>query len=398
MDKIANITISHIKSNHPLPQYVTHDCQSNIEWNNYVNNDVINYEEENPDIAPSSEHILIVPKGSSSIKAQNPEYELGLRRKYFQKWKMVIASKKNVKEPFLDTETHKDKLDDFIQTLQKNKTQEHFKKNETHERYLGKCYGSFKNRFMTQKNIINLQKSKLEEQNKIIEELKFGIIREDILKSIENTKINIREIFAGCSERIKCKLPTGFVEEQKFNVNIQKAPKIVQQMEERALERAKNREIILERKKLIEEIRQKMVVEAIERKRVLEEEERKRILETIKEKRKRELKLERLRQEKRIVFEEKLKISVEFHDRLLKEQCVRKLYNNLILCRQREFNAIEHHRKKVLKESLTNWMNFVESLYIVKYETADALFTYKVLKKCISSWKEVGTLYRFRRL
>lgn len=391
MDKIANITLSHINSDPPLPQYVTHACQNNVEWNNYINNELLNYKNETANVT-SSDQPLEVPKKENSIKAlRNLEYELGLMRKYYKKWKIAIASKSIEKESF-DTQ---DKLDNFIQTLEKIKTGRSLRINEKHERHLGKPHSSFKNRFMAQKNIINLQKSKLEEQNKLIAELKLGIIREDILKSIENTKISIREIFAGCSERLKCKLPVVSIDERKFNINIQKAPKIVQQMEERAFHRAKNREIILQRKKLIEEMRQKILEEAIEKKRVLEDEERKRTLETMKEKRKKELELERIRQEKRRVYEEKLKISVEFHDKLLKGQCLRKLYNNLISCREKQFTAIEHYRKKVLRESLMKWLNFVDSLYIVKYETADALFTYKILKKYIMIWKEVGIKYGF---
>lgn len=377
-------------------QNVPEGFQNNEDCNHHLQKSLLIFQDETENSSSLDIHEEILEMQtkikSSSENDKNagpiPEYEIA--RKYLEIWKTVVNSRKGNTEICFNKQTQEEKLDSLIETLKRVKREEHLKGNEKYELTSEKSRSSYKNRFMVQKNIINLQKSKLDEQNKIIEELKLGIIREDIFKSIENTKINIKEIFAGCSEKTKCRIPVVFVEENKFKVNIQKAPKIIQQMEERALQRARKREIILERKKLMEEIRQKMLEEAIEKKKVLEEEERKKNLEIMKEKRKKELELERIRQEKRKYFEEKMNIAVEFHKKLLKQQCLRKLYNNLIMCREKKIIAIEHYKNKVLRQCLNLWMNFVESLYIVKYETADAHFSYKMLKKCLDTWKEVN--------
>lgn len=384
LEKIANITLSHLNHSQVLSEKYTDECQNKrleelplIHLVDENSSSIIDKEAASNKNSEISE--------CEQLKKTNREFNLV--KKYFEKWKTAVNREKQC---VLIKEIQERKLNLLIDKLKNIKTEGNFKYHEKYELNSVKSRSSYKNRFIVQKNIIDVQKSKLEEQNKIIEELKLGIMREDILKSIENTKINIREIFASCSEKIKCKIPAVLVEEHKFSVSIQKAPKIIQQMEERALERARNREIILERKKLIEEIRQKMLEEAIEKKRVLEEEERKKTLELMKEKRKRELEQEKIRQEKRKIYEVKLNIAIEFHNRLLKEQCLRKLYNNVIYNREKELTAIEHHRKKVLMRSMNYWLSLVESLYLVKYETADAHFSYKILRKCMNTWKEVS--------
>lgn len=400
MEQIANITLSHLSNVQVLSQNVTEKCQNNEDYKVQKNLLILQNETENSSSLNKYEQIISdMPKMDNSSETghndvPNSEYEIKLTKKYLEMWKNVVNSRKDEKE-IITIQSQEDKLDSLIETLKKMKRDEDLKKSEKYELNSEKSRSSYKNRFLVQKNIINLQKTRLEEQNKIIEELKLGIIREDILKSIENTKINIKEIFAGCSEKNKCRIPAVFVEENKFNVNIQKAPKIIQQMEERALQRERKREIILERKKIIENMRQKLLEEAIEKKRVLEEEDRKRNLEIMKEKRKKELELERIRHEKRKQFEEKMNIAVEFHTKLLKQQCIRKLYNNLMLSREKKVVAIVHFKNKVLRECLNLWMDFVDSLYIVKYEIADAHFSYKMLKKCLDTWKEVIITNRY---
>lgn len=411
LEKIANMTLSHIKINN--------EHQDGLENNKSVVKDMetdrfkLMYEkmqhqttkkdtidddemENSNDFKTTHKNLIVLEQTDNynhskaiEIKIFNSEQQINSNKDKFLDNYCEIQNTNDEEEMSPNKPNQQEKLEAFIEKIKDMKNKEASKKSIEFERNSGKSRSSFKNRFMAQKNIIDIQKAKLDEQNKMIEELKLGIMREDILKSIEHTKFNIREIFANCSEKIKCKVPIACDQENKFNVSIQKAPKIVQRMEDRAVERARNREVILERKRLVEEMRRKMLEEAIENKRVLEEEERKRTLEIMKEKRKKELQLEKIRHEKRKIYEEKLHKAIDFHEFLLKQQCLRKLYNNVIFSREKYLIAVEHYRKKVLGESMNMWINFVDGLYVVKYEMADAHFSYKIFRYCIEMWKQV---------
>nr|CAI5866380.1 unnamed protein product [Callosobruchus analis] len=233
-----------------------------------------------------------------------------------------------------------------------------------------------------------MQRAKIEEQNKIIAELELGIIRKDLMKSIENTKTNIREIFAECSHKMKLKLPTLLIQEPKFSVCSKQAPKFVQQMEERALARAKNREMILERKRFIEETRQKLLEEAVERKKALEEEERKRNLEMLKQKRYKEMELEKIRQANQQIYLKKLSTAIMFHNKLLTQQCFKKLAVNASLNKEKHSFAVAQHRRFVLREIMKCWKEFIEDKYRPKFSLAEGYHRNLLLKTSFLKWKE----------
>ncbi|KAJ8928021.1 hypothetical protein NQ314_019432 [Rhamnusium bicolor] len=329
LDKIANITLSEVNNSKRNIENCVKRCKESLNWDNEVFwedlphpkkplNSVKNYVLNNQNVSEHSVDIL----GSSLIKINTreilkPKVKICnnvLIDKYFNIWRETVKMKKEKVELLENKIEQKEKLDKFIKKLKKCKKQEqaNYLKEETECREKMskqlKPFSNYKNRFNAQKTIIDMQKAKLEEQNKIIEELQLGIIREDLLKSIANTKTNIREIFKNCSEKIKCKASIIFTEEkQEFMINSQKAPKVIQQMEQRALQRAQKRQIILERKRLIEKARKQMVEEAIEKKRAMEEEEKKKNLEAIKERRKKELELEKNKTSKETTIFAKLK-------------------------------------------------------------------------------------------
>ncbi|KAL1497294.1 hypothetical protein ABEB36_008283 [Hypothenemus hampei] len=310
-----------------------------------------------------------------------------LLQKYFHKWVSMTKTKQDNKEIGI-------KLNRFIDNVQNalynnyNSTslttqQESKKRNANFE--------NFTNRFKMQKSIINQQKSKIEEQTKIINELKLGIIREDLLKSIENTKIEIREIFSNCSQKLvmnKAPLFKAMEEREKIMVHSQQAPKMIQKMHERALERAQYREIILERKRLIEDARQKLLEEAIEKKRVLEEEERKRNLEIINEQRKKELQMQKIRQDKKREFERKLALAEEFYNHLLVKQCFQKLINNNVKSKENLTLAIAYCSNMQKMRVFKGWKQFIDDKNRKKYQIADGHLKSKVLKRAFNDLKE----------
>ncbi|XP_056634635.1 merozoite surface protein 9 [Diorhabda sublineata] len=323
-----------------------------------------------------------------------------LLQKYFNIWKNAVLLKRDLVKERENEQNQQLKLEALIKKLKKrNRKNEKLKKLEdskSDESFLEKPKHIFKetstiykNRYDAQKTIIQMQKAKLEEQSKIIQDLKVGIISDDLLKSIENTKTNIREIFGNCSTKIKYKIPLILSDESRFLVNSHRVPKIVQKLEHRALERAQNREMILERKRIIEEARQKMLQEAIEKKRVLEEEEKRRSLELMKERRQKELEAEKIRQANKQKYMEKLNKAVGFHNKLLLKQNLRKLFKNILIARKNNFVAVEHYQHKTMKKCFDNWQILVESTYKLKYQKADAHFEYVLLRTSLKIWQKV---------
>ncbi|CAG9761157.1 unnamed protein product [Ceutorhynchus assimilis] len=286
-----------------------------------------------------------------------------------------------------------EKLDDFITNLKSHQHESRKKSSIIIKKTLIKNYEnseSFKNRFKSQKAIIDLQRSKIDEQTKIINELKLGIIREDLIKSIENTKINIREIFSNCSGKLLAQAPMiqAVEERKKMMITSQKVPKTYQKMHQRAIERANYREIILERKRLIEETRQKLLEEAIEKKKVLEEEERKRNLEIISEQRKKERHLQKMRREKTQEYERKFLLATNFHKKLLMQQSFKKVLINFLKSKENHSLATEYYRRKQKYRIFKTWWGHVEAKYKIKEDTADAHCEFRILKRAFEKFKE----------
>lgn len=319
-------------------------------------------------------------------------------RKYFTKWKN-IAKKKDL----IASNRESEKLDEFIENLKCYKNEKQLSgvvatnpRSETNNQIIESAQ-SFKNRYKSQKKIIEIQRSKIDNQTKIINELKLGIIREDLLKSMENTKIEIRDIFNNCSGRLLIKAPLLQPPEDRDKIMIlsQKAPNVLQKMQQRAIERAQYRNIILERKKLIEETRQKLLEEAIEKKKSLEEEERKRNLEAINEQRRKDLILQKRRLERKQEFESKCRLAKQFYEHLLVKQCFRKLYTNYNKAQEHQTLAKQFYERKQKARALNVWFQYVDSQYKDKYEVADAHFAFKTLKKAFQTIKEVRTFEKY---
>ncbi|KAG5897473.1 hypothetical protein JTB14_031099 [Gonioctena quinquepunctata] len=404
LEKIANFTLSTVHkqcSTHieKFPKgYKDIDWKNESFWKDLPNPKMEISKEQSlarTDNHPENEtvHILIddlLQTSTSGATNTNKSFLLNysnkqnICKKYFNLWREVVEIKKEKVNIIESKINQADKLNNFIRKLKKRKKSEKNNKHETVEilkeesadnpvKYVmnyPKPSSNYKNRFNAQKAIIELQKAKLERQNEIIEDLKLGIIQEDLLNSIENTKTNIREIFSDCSEKIKCS--------ENRATNGKKS----------SGEGTKPRDYF-EKETVNEEKRQRLLEEAIEKKKALEEEEKKRQLDMMKERRKKELEQEKIRQANKQRYMDNMNRAIEFHNGILVEQCFKKLKINLQKSKERYLLACQHYERTLLKRSFGNWIFDVESSYILKYEIADAHFEYKILKRVIQIWREV---------
>ncbi|CAH0554573.1 unnamed protein product [Brassicogethes aeneus] len=395
VEKIANRTLSEISNSH---KYVK-ECQKTI---NLKDEEI--WRVPNPKNKVMHEvnvnHLIIqdIPvfnKGNNGKKR-----ETLVSRKYFIKWRNIVKGRKNLSVLKEQQAKEKQKLDKLIENILKTKPKimdEKVVKNKTKKIKKPNEPSCIKNRYKAQHDIIKMQKNKIEQQDKIIKELKLGIIREDLEKSVGNTNVDIHEIFHMCSKNLKLKMPhlQKVDEREKIMVNSQKAPKLVHEMEKRAMERSMKRELILERKRIIEEERQRLLEEMLEKKAAIEEEQLKKNLEAIKERRKKELELEKIRQFNKTIFLEKYEKAVKFYNGRIKNKCFKILYDDFRECKRKYSMAEIFYERKILKIAFNSWIFFIEDKYKMKYNIAEAMFAYKTYRKYLDLWHKYCIEIRF---
>lgn len=313
--------------------------------------------------------------------------------KYFKLWRSKVKEKRNDKNRI-------DKIENFLQKLIKEKqikssNSKHENENNTkdHSNYNVQCKDIYKNRHKAQQNLIKAQKIKLQEQEKIIESLKIGIILDEAQKSLENSKYEIRDVFKRCCEKVKCKItPLEAIQNDANTIEIKtsKVPKIVCQMEERALERAIRRNIILERKKLMEEKKRKEIENAVAHKKAVDEEQRQKNLDLIKERRKMEAELERRRQENKKKYLDNINKANGFY----KRKMMYKFFNafKILIEIKMEFEVkSEIFYKSLLKKKCINsWRMYIRNRIEKENFEANCLYNYKLTRKIWRAWRSVS--------
>ncbi|KAK9877049.1 hypothetical protein WA026_016078 [Henosepilachna vigintioctopunctata] len=249
---------------------------------------------------------------------------------------------------------------------------------------------TYKYRFEAQKNIIEQQKFKLQEKEKIINELRVGIMTEEVKEFQNKSKLLIRELFQDCKIKMAGKVPLDYLPTngEKLWIKTKNAPKILQQLEKRAFDRMKYREMIRERKKLLDETKKKIHEELLEQKKYLEEEEKKKQLELMKEKRKEELIKIKMRQINKEKFLENLeKAKQQYQLKLLKYTFLKwKLTYKWSL--DKKVKGDIHYKTCLLKKSINTLLNIVEMKYSMKYEMADVFHRKLILGRTFNILKE----------
>ncbi|KAL3268920.1 hypothetical protein HHI36_008007 [Cryptolaemus montrouzieri] len=259
---------------------------------------------------------------------------------------------------------------------------------------------SFRNRFQAQKTIINKQKIKLHEQERIINELKMGILTEEVRNSLDKSKSDIRELFGDCKLKLIGRVPLEYVplnDSEKISVHSQSAPKILQLLEQRAYERMKYREMIKERKRILEETKKKLYEEALEQKKCLEEEEKKKHLEMIRERRKEDLERMAIRQANKEKFIKDSTTATEMYKRKLLAHSFSRWKFQFKWSRDKAVLCEEHYKKNILKKSFKALLGIVQIKYSIKYNVADKFYKRSMLKKAIIGFRQ-NRLERMRSM
>lgn len=366
----------------------------------------------------NDEDILQITALRCKKSTDNDSYE-NLTKKYFIQWHEFVKNKNLLKRAFANwkvysatnklknsTPSKSEKIENLIEALQKRKVSKTNTKNRSsniedkqvrtvkeRKPINSKESECYKNRFETQKEIIEMQKAKLAEQTKLIEDLKLGIMQDELLQSIKKTKDTIREIFGNSSIAVKCKtIPEAAMDhDELLNLIIKsnKAPKFLQEMEKRALERARKREIISERKRIIDEERKRLTEELVEKKRVQDEDEKKRSLEAIKEKRRMEFEMQKIRQLNKEIYLKKLKIAQNHYNKKLLQRGMNGLQYNVYIAQNNAIRSEVFCERKIERKYFNYWLKYLDEKYREGFEKSETFYNGKILKKAFLGWKQV---------
>lgn len=349
--------------------------------------------------------------------------EINLMKIALKRWQMFVCSRRLLKQYFNKWKTHHkmasesqnestvQKIDVLISELHRMKAKrKKFVRSNSDAVDAKKQKGNvaaeaknvvggsecFKNRFKTQKDIIVLQKAKLEQQSRIIEDLKLGIIKDELSKSLEHTKVELKQIFSKSPNKLKNKMASSGIKIEDtlatFIVSSSKAPKFLQQMERRALERARNREIIRERKRLIDEEKQRIFEEALEQKRKQDEEEKRRNLEAIKERQREELERQKIIQANKEKYFADLKKAILFYKKRILRRCFWRLQHNVYIARNNVLKAESLYEKSFKQHAFKCWKNYLVVKYQKENKKADEFFKKLAISKSFDCWKSVRQL------
>lgn len=336
--------------------------------------------------------------------------KIKLMQKSVNKWKTVITEKNNDYEKTENQPHNKyyKKIDDFLQNIQKYqksksatnveqlKTQEEEKKPKSSTNLDNKI-SSYQYRFKAQKNIIEMQKEKLQEQTKIIEELKLNKIYQQASVSLKEAEKTKRSLSPQKVKQIKKKL----IEENDIkkeneaiienpSLHFTKAPKIVMQMEERAKEREEKRLIIKERRRLIEEEKKKQAELVLQKKIRDEIEERDKQKEKMRAQRDRVRQLEIKRQLEKKRYIELNEIAYRhYRIKLMKKNGMDHFKMLIFRIRINMEIAKRFYENNLIMNCFKIWKHFAKKEICSKNELADELYNSTILTIALGNWKTV---------
>lgn len=247
--------------------------------------------------------------------------------------------------------------------------------------------------FEVQQNIIAEQKSKLEEQSKLIKELQLAHLRLQTEKSTKEAEEEINKMLSSCEVRLKPKAKqvknrlstvhrrSEFPEKKPIVISLKTVPTIVNRMEERAQERETRWRLIKERKQKLTEERDKRKREEEEERKQREECEKRQKIVELKEKRRHEKQMEiRKKKEREIMHNLIIKASLQYKELLMKK--VISSLKQLVAHKWMLTDIAEkHYKTQLLRNSFQIWRTHVQSIISLKMYKVTALYNRILMKK-----------------
>ncbi|XP_038214896.1 coiled-coil domain-containing protein 191 [Zerene cesonia] len=350
-------------------------------------------------IQESAEDIILEKNSIGDILKIKPlieNREIVLCKKYLRKWKEYVK----MKAENMINRHRKQTLNMFLGKISKAK---HNILTETAEpTHLHKAkvqlrdYNSYQHRYKVQKNIIALQKAKLEQQNKLIEELKYNKIIEASKHSIDTMKEEVRKTYYEIDKHLKPKiklltneLNIKEIEEPSLVLHCLKVPQFLQRMEARARKREEKHAIIRERRKQIEEEKIRLKQQAELEKVEMDREEKLKRMKELKEKRKKE-KIENIRKKQHAERLRALTVMADLHyeKSLMLKYGLRPFQLLIQIKKENVEKARAHYKFQIKKNIFLNWMFYTEDMWFERNYLAEAFYRKTILTRTWNALKE----------
>jgi len=373
-------------------------------------------------------------KGDVSENIQTPVNK-EVMRKCWDTWRRMVTERKRTLSADFSKQQREKKIHEFLKVLQEQKrslidtevpgmikdlynvekgtvkNSKHFNHNfqSNNKRYgkqnvrvnsgfQNKCsprhrINEYLKRLEVQQNIITEQKSKLEEQSRVIKELQLAQLRMQTEKSAKEAQDEISQTLSSCdlslkpkAKQVKNRLSVAeqsmvFPERKLIVTSLKTVPEILNRMEERAEDRQKRWRLIKERKQKLIEERKEKEQEEYEEKKQREEHEKQLKIQELREKR-------RLKKQKEIqkkTEREKmhnLMIRATFHyKKLLMTKVISSLKQLVVLKWKMVESAEKHYRTRLVFHYIQTWREHVTSIIRTKMHRATAWHNRVLMKK-----------------
>uniref|UniRef100_A0A182R2Z7 Uncharacterized protein n=1 Tax=Anopheles funestus TaxID=62324 RepID=A0A182R2Z7_ANOFN len=257
----------------------------------------------------------------------------------------------------------------------------------------------YEHRLKVQQDIIELQKLKLERQERIITELKLSKfseaskiskmeIQSELLKAARTGHVRLRAK-AKCIQIVgNIKADTSEEDEmRKLQAQGLMIPKFLAKMQQRALERSQRHQEAKERRMRLEKERENAKQAAEEAKRQEDEDARKRRYREMREKRKLEKLQKIIREQERQAWIANNQIAKEFRLLKLKRFGMHSFKLLLGIRHENERRSIAYRRRYYKRKYFRKWWSHTNALWESKKALADGLHEVKLYRLTVRHWK-----------
>lgn len=328
-------------------------------------------------------------------------YDKALLKQFFFKWlQFTILEKISKGAGVISTREQKLKrINDFINNIRANKKKT---VKPPSIAQVASARKDYEHRLKVQQDIIELQKLKLERQERIITELKLSKfseaakiskmeIQSELHKAMRTGHVRLRAK-AKCIQIVgNMKNDTSEEDEmRKLQAQGLMIPKFLAKMQQRAFERSQRHQEAKERRLRMEKEREENKVAAEEAKRLEDEEDRKKRYREMREKRKIEKLQKIIREQERQAWIANNQIAKEFRLLKLKRFAILAFKLLLGIRRDNERRALAARKRYYKRKYFRRWWGLTNSVWEGKKQRADELANAKVMRLGMNAWKEVG--------
>ncbi|XP_037957415.1 uncharacterized protein LOC119687232 [Teleopsis dalmanni] len=347
-------------------------------------------------------------------------------RKYFLKWIHFTTIEKIERENVISNNNRVRKINLFLDQIRKVKSRplrnnRICKDNEgseneptdgenerehnvvdVHKKKFDNIYATkkYQNKIKIQQDIIDLQKLKLEKQERLIMQLKVNNFTKEAQEARQDIKNELKAVLKSgdpkSKAKAKCLQIIGNLQDSDDESNLARLrgkamllPKFLQNMQERALERSVKHEQARQRR-LQKEAEREAQKAALEEAKRLEDEEAKRMrIEALREKRRQEKMAKIIKERERQRAIENNRKAQEFHRILLLRRVGMEGFKRLIQLKHTYIRKCEVLKRNIFKRNyFWAWRDFYVTQRTQNIERADALHDVILKRNAIHAWKE----------